>query len=65
MSGGEISFTYLDGKVISGRFEVEAGVATVTTSDGLVTKASIEDSMLSPETFAKVLLLQMHKNGDL
>jgi hypothetical protein len=33
MSSGEIKFTYLDGTVISGRFEVE-GVLTVTTSDG-------------------------------
>jgi hypothetical protein len=64
MSSGEISFTYLDGKVMSGRFEVERGIVTVTTSDGRLTKASIEDSMLAPETLAKVLLLQLYKNNN-
>jgi hypothetical protein len=53
MSSGEIKFTYLDGTVISGRFEVE-GVLTVTTSDGRFLKADAR----------KVLLLQMHKNNE-
>ncbi len=45
-------------------FEVEGGVITVTAADGRVMKASIEDSMLSPETLAKVLLLKMYKNNE-
>ena len=64
MSSEEVSFTYPDGTVISGRFEIEGGVITVTAADGRVMKASIEDSMLSPETLAKVLLLKMYKNNE-
>ncbi len=64
MSSEEVSFTYPDGTVISGRFEIEGGVITVTAADGRVMKASVEDSMLSAETLAKVLLLKMYKNNE-
>jgi hypothetical protein len=43
-----------DGKHISGRYAVEDGIVTVTAG-------VIEDSMLSPETLARVLLLQLHR----
>ena len=36
---------------------------TVTASDGRTKTAEIEDSMLSPETLAKMLLLQLHQEG--
>jgi hypothetical protein len=50
-----------DGKRISGRYAVEDGIVTVTASNGRITKGVIEDSMLSPETLARVLLLQLHR----
>jgi hypothetical protein len=53
----------VDGKRISGRYVVKDGMVTVTASDGRTTRAVIEDSMLSPETLAKTLLLQLHRNG--
>ena len=34
---------------------------TVTSPDGRTKTAEIEDSMLSPETLAKVLLLQLQQ----
>jgi hypothetical protein len=40
---------------------VHDDVVSVTTPDGRVLKANVDDSMLSPETLAKVLLLQLHK----
>jgi hypothetical protein len=40
------------------------GVITVTTAAGLSKTADVDDSMLSPETLAKMLLLQMHQQGD-
>ena len=46
----------------SGRFVVKDGMVTVTASDGRTTKGVIEDK-LSPETLAKTLLLQLHRNG--
>ncbi len=64
MSSEEVRFTYPDGTVLSGKFEVEGGVITVTAADRRVMKASIEDSMLSSETLAKVLLLKMYKNNE-
>ena len=36
-------------------------LVTVTLSDGRKTTADIEESMLSPEILARVLLLQMHR----
>jgi hypothetical protein len=49
------------GETVSGRFEVSEGLITVTQPDGRKTTADIEESMLSPEILAKVLLLQMHR----
>ena len=47
--------------LVSGQFEVSEGLITVTLSDGTKTTADIEESMLSPETLARMLLLQMHR----
>ena len=41
--------------------EVSEGLITVTLPDGRKTTADIEESMLSPEILARVLLLQMHR----
>jgi hypothetical protein len=62
VTGGKIRFTYLDGKVISGIYEVEGDMVTATASNGRTRIASLEDSMLSPEILAKVLLLHMHQD---
>jgi hypothetical protein len=51
-----------DGKRMSGRYVVRDGMVTVTASDGRTTTGVIEDSMLSPETLAKTLLLQLHRH---
>jgi hypothetical protein len=48
---------------VSGRFEVSHGMITVTASDGRTRTVEIEESMLGPETLAKVLLLQLHQAG--
>ena len=40
---------------------VSEGLITVTLPDGRKTTADIEESMLSPEISARVLLLQMHR----
>jgi hypothetical protein len=53
-------FTYHDGKVISGSYKIEGDRITATASNGRTRIASLEDSMLSSETLAKVLLLQLH-----
>jgi hypothetical protein len=37
-------------------------MVTVTASDGRTTKGVIEDSMLSAETLAKTLLLQLYRH---
>jgi hypothetical protein len=50
-----------DGKRISGSYVVRDGMVTVTASDGSTTTGVIEDSMLSAETLAKTLLLQLHR----
>lgn len=52
-----------DGKRISGRYAVKDGIVTVTASNGRITKGAIKDSMLSPETLARVLLLQLHRHA--
>jgi hypothetical protein len=57
----EITFQDLTGESVSGRFEVSEGLITVTSPDGCKTTADIEQSMLSPEILARVLLLQMHR----
>jgi uncharacterized protein involved in outer membrane biogenesis len=54
----EITFQDLTGEPVSGRFEVSDGLIRVTLSDGTKTTADIEESMLSPEILARVLLLQ-------
>jgi hypothetical protein len=59
----KISIQDVDGKRISGQYVVKDGMVTVTASDGRTTRGVIEDSMLSPETLAKTLLLQLHRNG--
>jgi hypothetical protein len=58
-----ISFQDVNGKRISGRFEVNQGMITVTAHDGRTMTAEIKESMLSPETLAKTLLLQLHQEG--
>jgi hypothetical protein len=50
----------VEGKHISGHYVVKDGMVTVTASDGRTTKGVIEDSMLSAETLAKTLLLQLY-----
>jgi hypothetical protein len=52
-----ISFRDADGKRISGRSYVSHGMITVTASDGRTKTAEIEESMLSPETLARMLIL--------
>jgi hypothetical protein len=59
----KISIQDVDGKPISGRYVLRDGIVIVTASDGRTTRAAIEDSMLSPDTLAKTLLLQLHRNG--
>jgi hypothetical protein len=58
----EISFSDANGHSIHGNYEVNNGVLTVTTADGLSKTADVGDSMLSPETLARMLLLQMHQH---
>jgi hypothetical protein len=60
----QISFSDANGTSIHGNYELANGVVTVTTADGLSKTADVGDSMLSPETLAKMLLLQMHQQGD-
>ena len=57
----EITFQDITGEPVSGRFEVSEGLITVTLPDGRKTTADIEESMLSPEILARVLLLQLHR----
>ena len=57
----DITFEDITGERLSGRFEVSEGLITVTLSDGTKTTADIEESMLSPEILARMLLLQMHR----
>jgi hypothetical protein len=59
----KISFQDADGKTVSGRFEVSDGVVIVTARDGRTKKMEIEEGALSPETLAKMLLLQLHQQG--
>jgi hypothetical protein len=57
----KISFKDADGKLVSGRFDVSHGMITATARDGRTKTVEIEESMLSPETLAKMLLLQLHQ----
>ena len=57
----EISFQDIEGNQLSGRFKVSDGKITVTASDGRTRTVDIEESMLGPETLAKMLLLQLHR----
>ena len=50
-------------KVLSRHYVVSDGNVVVTASDGRTTTGAIETSMLSPETLAKTLLLQLHRHG--
>jgi hypothetical protein len=54
----------VEGKRISGRYVVKDGMVIVTVSDGRTTTGVIAESMLSPETLAKTLLLQLHRDGE-
>jgi hypothetical protein len=57
----KISFEEPNGKRLSGLFNVSGGMITVTAPDGRTKTVQIEESMLSPETLAKVLLLQLQQ----
>ena len=57
----KISFVDTMGTPVSGHFEVSEGLITVTLSDGTKTTADIEESMLSTQTLARMLLLQLHQ----
>ena len=59
----KINFQDADGKRISGQFLVSNGMVTVTAPDGRTRAADIEESMLDPQTLARVLLLQLHQEG--
>ena len=59
----ELSFEDPDGRTISGRFEVRNGIMTVAASDGRTRVAEIEDGLLRPETLARTLLFQLHRNA--
>ena len=58
-----ISFQDADGKRVSGQLKVSQGMIIVIASDGRTKTAEIGDSMLSPETLARMLLLQLHQEG--
>jgi hypothetical protein len=57
----EVSIQDIHGNRISGQYEVKDGMVTVTASDGRTTTGVLEDSMLTVETLAKTLLLQLHR----
>ena len=59
----EINFQDANGKNVSGQFDVSHGMITVTARNGRTKTADIEEGMLSPETLAKMLLLQLHREG--
>ncbi len=58
----EISVHQIEGNRIGGRFVVNQGVVTVTISGGRSRTAHIDGSMLSVETLAKTLLLQLNQD---
>ena len=57
----KISFVHTSGRPVSGHFEVSEGLVIVTLSDGTKTAADIQESTLSRETLARMLLRQMHQ----
>jgi hypothetical protein len=57
----KISIQDIQGESISGEHVVRDGMVTVTASDGRTTTGVIETSMLTAETLAKTLLLQLHR----
>jgi hypothetical protein len=57
----EISIQDINGNRISGQYVMKDGMVTVTASDGRTTTGVIEASMLTAETLAKTLLLQLHR----
>ena len=59
----KISLRDARGKLISGSFAVREGMITVTASDGRTKTAKIDEGMLRHETLAKMLLLQMYREG--
>jgi hypothetical protein len=59
----KISIQDVDGKPIAGHYVLREGIVVVTASDGRTTRGAIEDSMLSPETLARALLFQLHRQG--
>jgi hypothetical protein len=61
----KISLQDTNGKRVSGHFEVRRGTITVTASDGRKKTAEIDEAMLSLETHAKSLLLQLHRESGL
>jgi hypothetical protein len=60
----KISFADANGTNIHGNYELAGGVITVTAADGGSKTADVDGSLLSPETLAKMLLLQMHQQAD-
>jgi hypothetical protein len=62
MNNKEISFEE-GGQRISGHYVVSDGIITVTASNGRTMRGVIEDNMLSEETLAKTLLLQLHRHS--
>ena len=61
----KISIQDIQAATISGEYVEGDGMGTVTASDGRTTTGVIEDSMLTAETLAKTLLLQLHrKDGE-
>ena len=60
----EISISDANGKCIHGNYEIANGAVTVTTAKGLSRTADVDENMLSPETLARMLLLQLHKRED-
>jgi hypothetical protein len=59
----KISIQDIQCATISGEYVVRDGMVTVTASDGRTATGVIEDSMLTTETLAKTLLLQLHRKG--
>jgi hypothetical protein len=61
VTAGQVSLALAD-EGLSGHYVVSDGKVVVTASDGRTTTAVIETSMLSSETLAKMLLLQLHRH---
>jgi hypothetical protein len=59
----KISLRDARGTLVLGSFAVREGMITVTASDGRTKTAKIDEGMLRHETLAKMLLLQMHREG--